>query len=50
MHVRAFNQHMIILSNYEDATKLMSEAKYSDQPQTVMLNDLYVIVDLHPCR
>ena len=44
MHVRAFNQHLIILSNHEDATKLMHEAKYSDRLQTVMLHELYVSV------
>ena len=42
MNVRVFNQHLIILSNYEDATKLMYEAKYSDRLQTVMLQGLYV--------
>ena len=42
MNVRVFNQHLIILSNYEDATKLMYEAKYSDRLQTVMLQELYV--------
>ena len=42
VNVRVFNQHLIILSNYEDATKLMHEAKYSDRFQTVMLQDLYV--------
>jgi cytochrome P450 len=44
VHVRVFNQHLIILNNYEDATKLMHEAKYSDRLQTVMLHDLYVSV------
>ena len=44
VHVRVFNQHLFILSNYEDATKLMIEAKYSDRLQTVMLHDLYVSV------
>ena len=44
MHVRAFNQHLIILSNHEDAIKLMYDAKYSDRPQTVMLHELYVSV------
>ena len=44
VHVRAFNQHLIILSNHEDATKLMHEAKYSDRLQTVMLHELYVSV------
>ena len=44
MHVRVFNQHVIILNNYEDATRLMYEAKYSDRLQTVMLNELYVSV------
>ena len=44
VHVRVFNQHMIILSNYEDAARLMHEAKYSDRLQTVMLNELYVSV------
>jgi hypothetical protein len=33
---------MIIISNYEDATKLMHETKYSSRLQTVMLNELYV--------
>ena len=42
VNVRVFSQHLIILSNYEDATKLMYEAKYSDRLQTVMLQDLYV--------
>jgi len=42
VHVRVFNQHSIILSNYEDASRLMYEAKYSDRPQTVMLHELYV--------
>jgi len=41
VHVRVFNQHVIILNNYEDATRLMYEAKYSDRLQTVMLNELY---------
>jgi len=50
MHVRAFSQPMIILNNYEDANKLMSEAKYSSRLQTVMLNDLYGLVDFYPCR
>ena len=44
VHVRVFSQHLIILSNYEDATRLMIEAKYSDRLQTVMLHDLYVSV------
>jgi len=44
VHVRVFNQHLIILSNYEDATRLMHEAKYSDRPQSVMLHELYVAV------
>ena len=44
MHVRVFNQHMIILNNYEDATRLMYEAKYSDRVQTVMMHELYVSV------
>ena len=44
MHVQVFNQHLIILSNYEDATRLMNEAKYSDRLQTVMLHELYVSV------
>jgi cytochrome P450 len=47
MHVRVFNQHLIVLSNYEDATRLMFEAKYSDRLQTVMLHELYVS-DLTP--
>ena len=42
VHVRVFNQHLIILSNYEDATRLMHEAKYSDRLQTVMIHELYV--------
>ena len=46
VHVRAFNQHVIILGNYEDATKLMHEAKYSDRMQTVMLHDLYVSITI----
>ena len=44
VHVRVFNQHVIILSNYEDAIRLMYEAKYSDRLQAVMLNELYVSV------
>ena len=44
VHVRVFNQHLIILSNYEDATRLMHEAKYSGRLQTVMLHELYVSV------
>jgi len=44
VHVRVFNQHMIILNNYKDAARLMHEAKYSDRLQTVMLNELYVSV------
>jgi len=44
VHVRVFNQHVIILSNYSDATRLMYETKYSDRLQTVMLNELYVSV------
>ena len=40
VNVRVFNQHFINLSNYEDATKLMYEAKYSDRLQTVMLHEL----------
>ena len=44
VHIRAFSQHLIILNNYEDAIKLMYEVKYSDRPQTVMFNDLYVSV------
>jgi cytochrome P450 len=46
VHVRVFNQHLIILNNYEDATRLMHEAKYSDRPQTVMLHDLYVAITI----
>ena len=45
MHIRAFSQPIIILSNYDDATKLMYEAKYSGRPQNVMLNELYVYYD-----
>ena len=48
MHVRVFNQHMIILNKYDDAVKLLSEAKYSSRPWTVMLNELYVSLDFHP--
>jgi len=44
VHIRVFSQHLIILNNYEDAIKLMHEVKYSDRPQTIMLNDLYVSV------
>ena len=44
MHVRVFNQHLIILSNYSDATRLMYEAKYSDRLQSVMLHEMYVVV------
>ena len=42
VNVRVFNQNLIILSNYGDATKLMYEAKYSDRLQTVMVHELYV--------
>ncbi len=48
MHVRAFSQPIIILSNYDDATKLMYEEKYSGRLQNVMLNELYVL-PLLPC-
>lgn len=40
MHVRVFSQPIVILNNYEDADKLMSQAKYSNRRQAVMLNDL----------
>jgi len=50
MHVRAFSQPMIILSNYGDASKLMSEAKYSSRLQNAMLNELYVLAQRRTCR
>ena len=39
---------MVILSNYEDANRLMSQAKYSSRLQAVMLNDLCGFMDLVP--
>src|SRR5260221_14179263 len=39
---------MVILSNYEDATKLLQQAKYSSRQQTVMLQELYVSVTPPP--
>jgi len=50
MLFRAFNQPIIILSNYDDANKLMYEAKYSSRQQNVMLNELYALPQLRSCR
>lgn len=48
MHVRAYSQPMIILNNYEDANKLMSQAKCSSRLQAVMLNDLCGFISFVP--
>src|SRR5882757_8765111 len=40
MHVRVYSQPIVILNNYEDADKFMSQAKCSSRRQAVMLNDL----------
>jgi|SRR5258706_4778726 len=50
MHVRVYSQPIVILNNYEDADKLMSQAKCSSRLQAVMLNDLCGGIYFCPCH
>jgi hypothetical protein len=44
MHIKIFGMHIVILSSYDTASTLMSQASYSDRPILTMVGKLYVFL------
>lgn len=44
MHIKIFGMHIVIISSYDTASTLMSQASYSDRPILTMVGKLYVFL------
>jgi hypothetical protein len=43
MHFKIFGLHIVVISNYDTASSLMSQASYSDRPILTMVGKLCVL-------
>ena len=46
MHFKIFGLHIVVISNYDTASSLMSQASYSDRPILTMVGKLCVLFAL----